>query len=179
MVTERDKSIIAFLEKYHVANTDTINELFFNNLKSCHRRLKVLSENKIIRRSREHFTMQYNYYIRKPQQLRHKLLLTDFYRELNKLVDIQHFDNEVSYGSIRADGLVAFRYKKRGYIALIEVHISNNPLIQKYEKFFYSGEYKKYFPTFPKIYVISNKNIPDSKNFEVITIKEELSKITI
>src|SRR5699024_4780390 len=99
------------------------------------------------------FTMQYHYYIKKPRQLRHNLLLTDFYRELNKIATINFFDKEFSIEHIRADGLVVYRYKNVNYIAFVEVQISNQPLdVKKYEKLYQSGLYKnKFNGVFPMI----------------------------
>lgn len=177
IVTYRDKKALDFLEKFKAARTNTIQELFYPSLRVAQHRLKLLYENKLLRRERDYFTSQYIYYIKKPKQLRHDLLLTDFYCEMNKIVDIELFEKEVTIDDIRPDGLIAYRHKKKGFIACIEVQIANEPLdVEKYEKLYRSGRYKKYFPVFPLIYVISNKNIPKTE-LKVIKVYEDISNL--
>lgn len=176
IVTNRDKKVLAFLDEFRIATTDTIQELFYPSLRVAQTRLKLLYDNKLIKRDRDHFTSQYYYYIKKPKQLRHDLLLTNFYREINKLADIELFKKEFTVDNIRADGLIAYKRNKR-YIAFAEVQIANTPLdILKYEKLYKSNQYKKYFPTFPFIYAITDKKIPSS-SLKIIQINEDMSNI--
>ena len=96
---------------------------------------------------------------------------------MNKIVDIELFEKEVTIDDIRPDGLIAYRHKKKGFIACIEVQIANEPLdVEKYEKLYRSGRYKKYFPVFPLVYVISDRNIPDT-NLKIIRINEDMSNL--
>lgn len=176
MITKRDKKVIDFLEQFKIANTSTIHELFYPSLRVAQNRLKTLTDHKAIKRTRNHINMEYLYYIKKPRQIKHRLLLTDFHRELNKMVKIIDFQNEFIIEHLRADGFVAYKYNNKGYIAFIEVEISNKSLdINKYKKLFKEGKYKLYFPVFPKLIVITNKKISEIKEFEVIQIKEDFS----
>ena len=76
-MTRRDYDIIEFIRYYKVASTDTIQQLFFSSLRMCQQRLKYLYDHKHINRSRESINNQYVYYLRRPAQLRHSLLVTD------------------------------------------------------------------------------------------------------
>ena len=177
IVTERDKKVLNFIEKFNVATTDTIQELFYPSIRVAQHRLKLMYDNKLLKRERDHFTSQYYYYLRKPRQLRHSLLLTDFYREINRLTKIELFEKELTIEHVRADGLVAYKYKSKRYIAFIEVQIANTPLdVEKYEKLFKSGKYKKYFPVFPLIYAITNKKIPYTE-LKIIRVNEDMSNV--
>ncbi len=177
IVTERDRKVIDFLETFKAATTNTIQELFYPSLRVTQNRLKLLYDNKLLKRERDHFTSQYIYYVRKPKQLRHDLLLTDFYREMNKIVEIELFEKEFVIADIRTDGFVAYKHKNKGYIAFIEVQIANTPLdIEKYEKLYRSGQYKKYFPIFPLIYVISDKKMPETR-LKIIRVNEDMSNL--
>lgn len=177
IVTARDIEVLNFIDKFKAARTDTIHEFFYPSLRVAQRRLKLLYDNNYLKRDRDHFTSQYYYYIRKTKQLRHDLLLTDFYREINKIVDIELFEKEFSIADIRADGLIAYRHKNKGYIAFVEIQIANIPLnVEKYEKLYHSGKYKKYFPVFPLVYAITDQKIPDTK-IEIIKVNEDMSNL--
>lgn len=177
IVTDRDRKVIDFLNTFKVATTDTIQELFYPSLRVAQKRLKLMYENKLLKRTRDNFTSQYCYYIKKPKQMRHCLLLTDFYREMNRLTDIELFEKEITIDNIRPDGLIAYKYKKKGFIACIEVQISNEPLdVEKYEKLFKSGKYKKYFPVFPLVYAITDRKILYTE-LKIIRVNEDMSNL--
>lgn len=179
VVTERDKKVIGFIEEFKVATTDTIHELFYPSLKVAQRRLRLLTENNLLKRDRDHFTAQYYYYINKSRQLRHSLLLTDFYRELNKRVKIKLFRKEFPIEDIRPDGLVIYEVEDKNYIACVEVELSNTPDIGKYERLYKGEAYKKYFNgVFPLIYYVTNKDIPTT-TLKVIKISEDMSNFKI
>ncbi|NBI05749.1 hypothetical protein [Senegalia massiliensis] len=178
MITDRDKKVIEFIEKFNVATTNIIADLFYPSLRVAQNRLKRLYADKVLKRDREHFTNQYYYYIKKPKQIRHNLLLVEFYKEVNKLIDIEVFKKEFEIEDIRPDGLMIYKYKNKKYIAFIEVQISNTPVdIHKYRKLCLTEKYKKYFPVFPKLIFITNKSIKNIKEFEVIKIKEDSENI--
>lgn len=178
IITDRDKAVLDFLNKFKIATTSTIAELFYPSLRYAQDRLLKLYKAKFIKRSRNNFTQEYYYYIKqKPKQLRHHLLLTDFYREMHKIADIEIFEKEVYMEGVHPDGVIAYKYKNKGYIACIEIYISHNPLnLKKYEKFYYSNKYKKYFPVFPLIFVITDRKIPQTK-LKVIQINENMSNL--
>lgn len=173
--------VIKFIEQFKISRTSTIQELFYPSLRVAQRRLKEMVECGYLKRDQGAINQEYIYYLRKPKQLLHTLLLTDFYREIHKLnLQVEYFDNEVTIEDIRADGLLAYRYKNKAYISFVEVEISNKGLdIGKYKKLFYSGKYKAYFPVFPMIIAITNQRIEKMEEFKVIQIKEDLSNIDI
>lgn len=170
---ERDKKVIEFIQEYKVATTETIKELFYPSLRVAQNRLKLMYDNKILQRDRDYYTSQYYYYIKKPIQVRHCQLLTDFYRHLSKKAHIELFEKEFIIENVRPDALVAYRYTNRNYIAFVEIELSNTPNIEKYEKLYQSGQYKDYFPVFPLIYYVTDKKIPDTK-LEIIRISEDM-----
>lgn len=179
IVTERDKEVLIFINKFKIATTDTINELFYPSLRVAQHRLKLLYENKLLKRDRDHFTSQYYYYTSKPKQLIHSLSLTNFYREINKFVEIKHFDNEFTYfEGIRPDGFLAAELPNgKKEIYFIEIERSNKPDVEKYEELFKVGEWKKVFPKFPKVIFVTDKQVSNSKYFDVIKINEDMRNI--
>ena len=81
LLTKRDDEIRDFLKEVSIADTSTINTLFFNeSIRSCQRRLKQLTEYKFIKRmDRIYLNQEYLYYVNKiPTQLEHKLIFSQF-----------------------------------------------------------------------------------------------------
>jgi len=180
MITPRDKKAIEFIEKFKIASTSTLQTLFYVSERVAQRRLTLLTEHKELKRTREHISKEYLYYIKKPKQLKHMLLLTDFYREVVKAgIEVIAFENEVTiFEGLRPDGFITYSYNGNTFIAFIEVHISNNKLdLDKYKRLLKTGAYKKVLPIFPKLIVITNKNIPESKDFKILQISEEMGNI--
>ena len=172
MITYRDNDVIKFIQDFKAATTDTIAELFYPSLRVAQRRLRTLAEHGELKREREHFTMQYYYYTKKPKQLRHRLIITNFYRELSKIAEIVRFDTEVHFGDIRADGMIAYKYKNKAYIALLEAEISNKGVdMGKYENFQNTGKYKAFFPVFPQLIFITDRKIKKT-DLEYIKVDE-------
>ena len=173
MITARDMDVINFLDDFKVARTSTIASLFYPSLRVAQKRLETLADYEEVNRARDNINSEYVYYLKKPKQLRHSLILTDFYRELAKSVTIIGFRSEVTIEHLRADGLVGFVKNGKSHAAFIEVQLANTPLdIGKYEKLYHSGAYKRYFESFPLIFAVTNKQTP--KTFlRVIPIRIE------
>lgn len=181
MITNRDYMVIEFLHKFKIASTNTISELFYPSLRVAQNRLLQMVKHKEIKRDRDNFTMEYCYYIKKPKQLKHSLLLTNFYRELHKSgCNILQFENEVTMGDLRSDGFVIFKHKEKTYLNFIEVQISNNKLdTEKYRTLLISGKYKDYgLPVFPRLIAITNKNVPSIDKYKLIKINEDMNNIS-
>lgn len=181
IVTKNDKKVLNFIDQFKIATTSTIAELFYPSLRYGQYRLKLLYENKLLKRDRDPFTNQYFYYNKKPIQIRHSLLLTNFYREINKLAKIEYFENEFThFEGIRPDGFVAVEFSnKKKEIYFIETEISNKPDIAKYEELYKSNQWKSVFPKFPKLIFVTDKTVGESKLFDVIKIGENLKDIKL
>lgn len=178
---DRDSKIINYLEDFKAATTSTLAVLFFPNLLSAQKRLKRLATYySAINRDRDHISSEYYYYIdTKPKQLRHRLLLTNFHRELIQLgIEIVELKNEFTYfENIRPDGLLACVLPNgRKMVYFIETERSNKPDIVKYEKLYRSDEWKEIFSFFPPIIWITNKKVSKTE-LEVIHLRENLKDI--
>lgn len=161
MITSRDLEVVDFLNEYKVASTSTIQELFFPSLLTCQKRLKILSDEKRIKRIRDNINNQYIYFTKNHKQLRHSLLVTDFYRELHKRTsEVLAFKIEPVLGDIRPDAVMGYKINGKGYLGLLEIEISNKGFkADKYNDFF-DGGFKKYFPSCPYIFVVTKQEIP-------------------
>lgn len=186
MLQDRDYEIVRFLDKFKVATTNTLYELFFKDvtLIYCRRRLKQLVEYKEIKRKRKHISDQYMYYLKFPKQLKHSLLLTEFYGEMHKRFDVVGFKVEESIGDLRSDGVIGYKYKgidNKVIMAFIEVQTRNERVdIDKYRKLYYSQVWKKMFDSFPKIVAITSRKVDmcnEIEDIEVVKIREDLSDV--
>lgn len=201
-LSERDDKIISFLHTFKIANTSTIYNLFFypRNPRGCTRRLKELYEYNFIGRSKEHIGKEYSFFIdSKPKNAKHELFLTDLYRELLirgrqleaeqeernpndvKKFLIHNFLKEPREFEIVPDGLITFEYDKMKFVNFIEVEISSNNinrLIEKYVKLKENKDlWQKYFPTFPRIVVVTNKKIPTVEELDIVSIHTSFKDI--
>lgn len=160
----RDKKILEFIEKFKVATTSQIEKEFFikhkQSARLARRRLKKLYDAKLIKRERSHINYEYVYYFEKPKQIRHQVLVVGFYQAVKKHGKIIEFTPEKGMGGIRPDAVCKIAKNNHLHLFCIEVELSNNGFNQdKYEQFYISREYKKWFPVFPKVIIVSDKKI--------------------
>jgi hypothetical protein len=180
MLTTRDLAVIDFINEYKVASTSTIAEVFFPSKISCYRRLQVLSEHEL-KRIRDNINSEYIYYKKLPKQMRHSLLVSDFYRELYKKSEIINFKIEPVMGNIRPDAVFGYTYHTKTYLGLLEVEISNKGFnYNKYEKFYSSGDYKNYLPVMPTVFIIGNKiKLPEKSEIKYIIISTDFNNLKL
>lgn len=178
IVTNRDRKVIDFINEMNCVSTRTIYELFYPSLRVTQNRLKLMADNKVVKRDRDNITNQYYYYMDiKPKQIHHNILLSNFYNELRKIAKIEAFKKEFTIADIRPDGLAVYTINKQSYIACIEVELSNKPDVEKYEKLYSSGKYKSYFGgVFPLIIFITDKMMPDTK-LKVVSVNESIENL--
>lgn len=175
MLTKRDAKVIDFLEEFKVASSDTLQELFFPSQRVAQRRLAEIVEAGYCNRSRDGFGSSYIYFLKKPKQLRHSLILTDFYREANKIVEIKKFRKEPTLGDIKPDA--CFGYESNGIkrLACVEVELSNKGFdAEKYNAF----DWKPYFPVEPELIIVTDKKLPPVK-LKTSVIDTELTNINL
>lgn len=181
MLTSRDYKVIEFLERFKIATTSTIAQVLFNGCKrSCQNRLKVLIQEKKIKRIRPNVNADYIYFIKMPKQRKHSLYISEFYGEYAKTHDVYMFVPEVPLTNIRPDALIITR-NGNGYESyFLEVELSNKGLdYKKYEKYYLSGAWKEVgTPVMPKILVLSKNKVtlPNNLNckYEFVELGKEL-----
>ncbi|MDU6263737.1 MAG: hypothetical protein E6600_04475 [Anaerocolumna aminovalerica] len=181
MLTTRDVEIKDFLDNYKVATTSTIAHFFFPSQWAAYKRLKYLVDHKQIKRIRDSINNEYMYFAKRPKQLRHSLLVTEFYREFSNQYQVVNFKIEPVLRNIRPDAVFGYVKNGKNYIGLLEVEISNKGFnFNKYEKFYSSYEYKNYFPVMPNIFIVTDKNITRiNNNIKYKIIKTEKYSLRI
>lgn len=181
MLTTRDLEVIDFVKGLKVANTSTINDVFFKNIKSCSRRLKFLADKNELKRIRNHLNAEYIYFIKCPKQLKHSLMVSNFYKVLYNKTNILNFKIESEMGSIRPDAVFGYTYHTKSFLGTLEVERSNNGFnYNKYEKFYSSGEYKSFLPVMPTVFIVGDKiKLPDKSDVKYVVISMDLSNLKL
>jgi hypothetical protein len=183
VIMETEQKVLDFLEVFKCATTSQLTKLFYMTTKypynKSRRRLKILYDDKHIKRERNSINMEYVYFPKKNNQFNHSLILTEFYVQLQELAEIDKFEVEQPYGKIRPDGMCICGYKGFTHYFFIEVHISNNKFNQdKYISYYGSREWKQYFDVFPKVIIISDKKVELQQSpLKFIQIKQNCEDI--
>lgn len=168
-LTSRDLEAIDFLEFHRIASTSTLEHFIYKSRRVAQRRLKMMADSKYVKRSQDYINRDYSYYIEKPKQFRHSLLITEFYKEFSKYVDIKYFETQKKIDHIIPDGLIGYVESGIKKVAILEVEISNKGFdYAKYHNF----PYKKYFNTFPNVFVVSKHRIKKDNKINFIQIRD-------
>ena len=178
VLNDRDEKIIEFLKEYKCANTSTLAAIFFNGSKRpCTRRLKNLREHGFINSSQEFVCLEQIHYVgKKPTQLKHSTIVTNFIAKLyQNNIDILKSKVEFKIENVRSDLLLVCKIQDKTHIFCIEVCNTKKFDIKKYLKLKESNTWRKVFPIFPEIIVISNKPIDTDQRLDIIKIDLELN----
>lgn len=179
-LTQRDNDIIDFLNEVKVADTQTLCNIFFNGkLRASQLRLKALADYKYIKAYRENVISQNIYYVkRKPSQIKHSLILSQFIGKLYSLgIEVLKIKVPLKVGKVIADGFIAIKYNNEPKIFLIEVENTKYFDTGKYIELKQTREYKSKFPVMPSIICISDKNNKTDDRLDIIFLKTDLSDI--
>jgi hypothetical protein len=182
-MTTRDYKVLNFIEDYKVATASTLSELFFPSLNACYKRLRLMHKENIIKRTRDFVSQEYIYHTKKnpPKQLKHSLLVTDFYRELHKKAEVLNFKLEPVHEHIRPDAVFGYKYHGKIEIGFLEIEISHKGFnYQKYEKFYTSQEYTNYYPIMPTVFIVGNNiKLPEKSNVKYNIISIDFSNLKL
>jgi hypothetical protein len=164
MITPRDNEILNFINITGAATTSQISRAFMGDKSRgeiiTRRRMKRLHDLKMIKRERSFINTEYVYF-KKNTLLDHKLTLTEFHIRLRELQGEElRFNAEVQLGDVRPDAVCDYLYKGNVYQFFIEVHLATMPFNQqKYEDFYASAKYKQWYKIFPRVIIISDREI--------------------
>lgn len=177
----RDNEIIDFLKNCKCADTQTINNIFFNSgsLRTTQIRLQKLQCNDYIKSFREDIISQNIWYVRnKPKSYKHAIKVTQFIGELHKLgIEIIKYKVPYKLHNIIADSLLVIRLNGEVKILFLEVELMKYFDLKKYQDLYYSRSWKEVFPIFPSIVVITDKKVDTDNKFNIIKINTEFLNI--
>jgi hypothetical protein len=175
LLTSRDLEIIDLIYQFGVIDADQIYRLFFaqhnqGKLIARRRLREILAQNSEIKRIKDPLSGRYIYYLKKAQ-LRHKVLIAEFYTrlktgrgEIKKFVNPYHVN--CSFGDLYPDAYAIYQLGDQVYFWFLEVQISTNPLnLSKYERLYRSGEWR--FPVFPRVLVVGDRKFNNNTGLEV------------
>lgn len=170
-MTDRDISVLNFINLVGMCRTEHIRKLFFNGLTNTtwDRRANKLVEYKELKRFRSGiYNREYVYYIEnKPNEriLRHDMYITELVYKLLLLgVEVLYLDRNIKLGNIISDGYMIIRYKKnntiikRGMLIEVQLHGRLSDCVDKYTDVEPIKEYviNQGMQTLPSLLVISD-----------------------
>lgn len=179
-LTDRDIEIIEFLKLNKCADTETLSHIFFNSsLRACQNRLKKLADNGNIKAFRENILTQNIYYVRrKPISYKHALKVTQFIAELHKLnIEIIKYRVPYKVGNVIADALFVIKVNNQAIPIFLEVELTKFFDLEKYQRLYYSRDWKEVFPMFPRVVVITDKKVKTDRKIDIIKIDTVFSNI--
>jgi hypothetical protein len=180
-MNERSKAIINFINEFGATDSLQIQNIFFQTSikgepiaygnQRAQRVLKSLWEKKFIRRTEKEdpITARYIYYVGNKAQLRHRLLVTEFYvRLFCGPGKIREWDNHITIGKIRPDFYCAYQVGNSVFTFFGEIQISANSLnLTKYLKL--KDEWNSELP-FPDLIVVTDRNVKIDKQLKMFVI---------
>lgn len=178
-LTNRDKEIFKFIEQYGSITINQCSKIFFSKCKQnyyqARKRLKLLSDNKYLKRYRKDMRSEAVYYLDKKLSA-HDLKVLDIYAELiNQGAEIKYFKREYAIPTknkeYRADGLIECIKDGYFYPILVEIDYthftSNKKLLDIYSSNYFQKKYKDLDEDiFPTVLIVRpfissyNNNLP-------------------
>lgn len=162
-MTDRDMKVINFIKEFKMASTSTIARLFFPSKATAEKRLRKLVDNRKLFRTRETILDEYVYYIKRPTNIKHCLMIAEVYSKLMTDSNIQvikckrEYEIKFRAKTLRTDLMAVIRTKDNKLIPiLIEIDLTK-AYKDKYTEYITSKYYQQKFPTIPVIVVVSNR----------------------
>jgi len=192
MITDRDKKIISYLEKYKYATIEQLEKIFFREQKNSYniarRRMAEIRKAGYVKSVR-HIETNKLVYIWNDGRLkipdRHRLIVLDVLANLHyQGFKVQTFEIEKEWmnGAIRSDAFTVFIFEKpkNRYQYFIEVHLSNNDCnLEKYDVLYNTGEVQEYLGrnVYPRILLVTDREVKyKTKHCKVITLNTKLDE---
>lgn len=166
ILQKRERELLDFIDVFRASSASQLQKLFFTGMKpdsarkKAQARLKMLYDNKYLKRERSDLNSEFVYFQRKTPFIYHQVLLVDVYIAMQSMRGkVMEFTPEVVTGDIRPDAVVKFDDGRLTHLILVEINRTNGFNQAKYETFYLTKTWKLFFPAFPKILVVSDRRI--------------------
>lgn len=188
---KRDREILKFIETYGSITINQTAKIFYKGHKFAYdearRRLKKIAEVSKLKKITNKVTREFIYYMDKPVSP-HNLFVLDFYSELiNQGCEDIKFEKSKKW-SIKepiCDGYFEFSFNDITYFMILEVDLTHNCNLKKYEFLYDTGELQEIYSQeygnkdiFPTV-VVMKQYIPTSpyysNKFNVVYIDYKLT----
>jgi hypothetical protein len=155
MITKKDQDVINFIEDFHIATCTQLHKLFYDtSIQYCRKRLKYLTDNQVLKRTRSTIDNSYAYYEKKPAQLHHDLIRSELYTAIKSRYDLLQWENEAPVGNIRPDALCYIKHSGIVFPVMIEIHLSNGFNFDKYKQ-----DFKPFFGVNPRVIICTDRGL--------------------
>lgn len=190
---ERDYKILDDIKEFKTVLAEDVAKLYWNDPKiknsllCCQKRLKLLTDNRKLSRTRENTTSSYYYYKgKRPIQLRHKSLIYKLYVQIATQSDIQvvKYQTEKEFtddkGQVLRCDLFLVIKKNEDYIPVIcECNLAHI-YKEKYTYFIQSESYKQYFGGNNPLIIDVTKFSRSISSIPVTTVRiDEINKLIL
>lgn len=175
ILKDRDKEVMKFVQRHEGITIQQCAKIFYKNSKfpydSARLRLKKLYNHKYLKRYEFSKNGFWVYCINKSRRLSlHKIHLLNFYAEMvGQGCKILKFDTEIEFmnGKIRPDGVIMYEFNGEIFPLLIEIDLTNNTSIKRYEELYKTGELQKLYGDniFPLICIVGYDGDRKSNSF--------------
>lgn len=144
-ITQKDREIYRFIERYHFSTVKQISRVFYSDInygnELARKRLKALMEHGYIRECKSVNCSQYIYYVddKYKKQTEHSIIIMDFLTMLcaMKSIDVLDFvrEQQLQGGAIRSDALITITYNGIIQYMILEVQTSRNDYKKNLDKY--------------------------------------------
>ena len=159
MITERDKKVLKWIEKYYAISVKQAQAIFYKNYEVSRRRLQHMEELGILKSYINKYNKEKVYYQQRKRRS-HDLFIYDFVKKIyeynGELKEMKVRDRFLD-GQIEADAFIKFQIGKNLCFIILEVdytHCTDLKKLSLYEKLYKRGDLQKVcYNTFPILLV--------------------------
>lgn len=157
MITSKDQDLINLLDEFHIMTSNQIHRLLYPHtaIQYTRRRLKFLTDNGHIKRTRSTIDNSFAYYInQKPVQVHHDLIRAELYTSMRQKYNILEWHNEQPIEHIRPDALCYVENAGIVFPVLSEIHLNKTFDFNKYKL-----DFKPIFGSNPRVIICTDRTL--------------------
>lgn len=159
MITQRDQTVLNFIEDFRAATSGQICRLFFpGKYRYCMKRLEKLCKDGHISRTISTINNCHAYYIgKRPAQLHHDLIRAELFVCMSEHYKVLSWLNEEPVKNIRPDALALVEHRGITYPLFIEIHLNNKFDFEKYENLIRTTDLRQSFGMTPRLIICTDR----------------------